>query len=441
MVQTQIKKKQIVMAVISVGLLLASQMIGNIVLILAAIVFYLFTIVSAPNGYIIPLMLFYLPWSPILKISPDSISFVSIASILVFFKILFFKKEFSIKTNLIISFVGLLFVTLSSKMFHEYELSASYIMFFIMLVVFATINDLYSDEMNFEISVIFFSFGIILATVASLLCAENVNIQEYIVVFEYEYSGVTRHCGFYGDPNFYAAQIIPAIGTLLVIISRKKGKRLFSVMLIIALILCGLTSLSKSFLLCLVLIFAIWLLSLVVTKPSMFLVALFSLVTLLLIVLSTGMLSDVIEQYIIRFSGATDSSSLTTSRSDLWKEYINFLWDNPLETLFGQGFTSVFNGVHKGSHNTIIQLIYQFGLLGTVFLSLWFASFKKSQEKPKFFLVVLLLVSCFSMWMGLDMLFFDDFFLIIMLFFLGLNSCNKETSNPSFKNVGDSVLH
>ena len=426
MIQTQIEKKQIIMVVISVGLILVSQMIGNTMIILCSLAFYLFTILSAPTGYLVPMMLFYLPWSTIIKLSPGSISFVSVATLLVFIRMFFMQKSALIHKKIFLSVFGLFLVTFLSKIFHGYGFATSYIMFFVMLVAFSMINDRYSDETSFEIAVIFFALGIILATVASTICAGNANIYKYIVVMDDQYLGVTRHCGFYSDPNFYAAQVIPAVGALLVIVSNKKEKRLFSIILIIALIMCGITSLSKSFLLCLTLIFAIWLLSLFITKPSMFLVALLLIVTSLFLVLSTGMFSDVIDQYLIRFGRVTDSSSLTTGRSDLWKEYIDFLWNNPLEAILGQGFTSVFNGVRKGSHNTIIQLIYQFGLIGICFLFSWVLSFRKSQEKPKFFMIVLLFVSCFSMWMGLDTLFFDDFFLIIMLFFLGINHYTRE---------------
>lgn len=409
------------MVVISIGLILVSQMIGNAIVILCSLAFYLFTILSAPMGYLIPMMLFYLPWSPIIKLSPGSISFVSVATLLVFIRIFFMQKKVLIHKKIFLSIFGLFLVTFLSKIFHGYGFATSYIMFFVMLITFPMLNDRYSDATSFEITVIFFALGIILTTVASIICAGNDNIYKYIVVMNDQYLGVTRHCGFYSDPNFYAAQVTPAVGALLVIVSNKEEKRWFSIILIIALIMCGITSLSKSFLLCLTLIFAIWLLSLVVTKPSMFLVALLLMVTSLFLVLSTDMFSDVIDQYLIRFGRVTDSSSLTTGRSDLWKEYIAFLWDNPLEAILGQGFTSVFNSVRKGSHNTIIQLIYQFGLIGICFLFSWVMSFRKSQEKPKFFVTILLFASCFSMWMGLDTLFFDDFFLIIMLFFLGIN--------------------
>lgn len=415
------------MVVISVGLILASQMIGNTMIILCSLGFYLFTILTAPTGYLVPMMLFYLPWSTIIKLSPSSISFVSVATLLVFIRMLFMQKNALVNKKIFLSIFGLFLIAFLSKVFHGYGFSTSYIMFFVMLFAFSMIYDRYSDETSFEIAVIFFALGIILATLASIICAGNSNIYKYIVVMDDQYLGVTRYCGFYSDPNFYAAQVIPAVGALLVIVTNKKEERLFSIILIIALIMCGITSLSKSFLICLTLIFAIWLLSLVVTKPSMFLLALLLIVTSLFWVLSTGMFSDVIDQYLIRFGGVTDSSSLTTGRSDLWKEYIDFLWDNPLEAILGQGFTSVFNGVRKGSHNTIIQLIYQFGLIGMCFLFSWLLSFRSSHhEKPKFFMIVLLFVSCFSMWMGLDILFFDDFFLIIMLFSVGINHYTRD---------------
>ena len=143
MVQTLIEKKQIIMVVISVGLILASQMIGDMMIILCSLVFYLFTILSAPAGYLVPMMLFYLPWSTIIKLSPSSISFASVATLLVFIRMFFMQKSALINKKAFLSVFGLFIVTFLSKIFHGYSFATSYIMFFVMLIAFSMINDRY----------------------------------------------------------------------------------------------------------------------------------------------------------------------------------------------------------------------------------------------------------------------------------------------------------
>ncbi len=417
---TKIEKKQFFTAICIAVMILLTQMTGNTLLVAAALVLYLFAILKAPKGYIIPLMLFFLPWSPILKLSPGSISFASIATVMVLLVLLFEKT--SIKASSLLSIMCLFAVTILSKVFHEYAFSASYIMFFIMLVAFPIIFRKCSAETDFEISVLFFSLGIILATVSSGIFSENVNISAYVSVLSDENAEVTRLCGFYSDPNFYAVHIVVAVGCLLSTISAKMKDNIVSILLIAALVICGLTSVSKSFLICLAALFLIRLLPLLMSKPSKFWTVSFWALVGVFIILNSGLFADTIEQYAIRFGNSTDTDSLTTGRSQIWEEYIAFFTQHPLEALFGQGYTSVLNGVDSGSHNTPIQMIYQLGIIGTVFMICWILSFRKSKSKTKFIPTLLLIVSSFSMWLGLDTLFFDDFFLIIVLFFLGINN-------------------
>ena len=140
------------------------------------------------------------------------------------------------------------------------------------------------------------------------------------------------------------------------------------------------------------------------------------------IALLSGVFTDTINQYLVRFSSVKGLSSLTTGRTELWEEYVLFFFNNPVDLLLGQGYTEVFNGVHKGSHNTIIQMIYQFGIVGLIPLVGWLSLFIKGFSLRLLFkpYSILIIFACFSMWLGLDMLYFDDFFLNISLLFMAM---------------------
>lgn len=415
------KKDIFIVGLLGLGILSFGQVLGNKWIIIIALLFFLFFVITAKDN-LLPILFMYLPWSPVLKISPTSVSFYSVA-IAIMLGIHIIKKK-KIDVRILVSVMGLALVTFFAKLVNEYEVTLSYVMFLVMLVAFPVIVNAAYEKTSFEICVIFFSFGIVSATLVSYAFSNNPNMMEYIRVIKQEYNGVSRLCGFYGDPNFYSAQIVTTVGCMLAIITQKK-KVLLNSLIVIALIVCGLTSLSKSFLLCVFLVFAIWLLIMMLKQSSRYLKILFLGILLTVSVFASGVFTETINQYLVRFSSVRSLSALTTGRTDLWVEYFEFLITNPIDMLIGQGYTNVFNTVHKGSHSTIVQSLYQLGLVGTVMLFFWMKSFYTKRKKGNCLYFVLLLAACFSMWIGLDMMFFDDFFLNISLFFIALHEMEE----------------
>ena len=418
--------KTLILIMFNVLLTTVAQMSGSLVFIAIAMLTYMFTMLISDDETVFPLILFFLPWSPILKLSPSSISFYSVTTILLFLKYFIRRPKFNVK--IVFSVLGLFVITLFSKMIHGYGIAPSYFMFLVMLVAFPFMFEIIREKVNFELCVQFFSVGIILATLVSLLYGSSPNMIQYVKVLQQENLGVTRLCGFYADPNFYSAQIVTAFGGLLLVITKRRKKILLEVVFAILLVICGLISLSKSFLLCMLIVLALWLLALLRYRPSKMVGAGFVIALVAVALVASGALDDIILQYMIRFGEATDASSLTTGRTDLWIEYINFMVDHPMDFFFGQGYTSVFNGVRKGSHNTLIQAFYQLGLLGLVGLTSWLGAFKtktKLKQKSNGLLSIVWLVACFSMWVGLDMMFFDDLFVNITLLVFGSHYISK----------------
>ncbi len=412
--------KILVLTIFNIALLLVAQIVAEPILILISMGVYLITMFTSDDETVLPLFLFFLPWSALLKLSPTSISFYSIATILVFFKYLIRHPRFERKLIWVVC--GLFVVTFAAKVLHGYGISASYLMFFIMLVAFPFIYKFIENKVDFEQCVQFFAIGIIFATICSLIFGSHPNLIQYVRVVEEGRINVTRLCGFYGDPNFYSAQVVTAFGGLLLIISKKKRYLTLNVALAAAVAVCGMISLSKSFLICTFLVFALWIFSVLFYGPSKIIAIAFVVGVIGFFLFDSGSFNNLVDQYILRFGTSTDASTLTTGRTDLWYDYLIFLLRNPKELIFGQGYTSVFNGVRKGSHNTIIQAVYQLGFFGSIIFALWLKQFKskvKQVNKRNVLIYVVWIVSCFSMWMGLDMMFFDDFFINIMLFSVG----------------------
>ena len=427
--QKKASANSVFVVLFTVAIITVAQCLGIDVLIWAAMCIYLLTILMAKDDDLIPFLLFFLPWSPILKLEPTSISFASIATILILFKYILIKKPY-INTRLIGLFLWLFIFSLVVKIVQGYDLTLNYFMLMFMFFAFPFLYDCVKEKTNYVKCIRFFALGIIAAAVISEIFSTNPFLIRYIKIFSQEAIGVTRLCGFYGDPNFYSAQIVVAFGGLLIVLSCEEKTDLLDIILIIALIAVGVISISKSYLMCTILVFALWGIA-SLRKPTKLIIGSLIVSIIIFVLLSSGVLGEIITGYLARFRGATDASSLTTGRSDIWKNYLNFLIDNPLSLFFGQGCTSGAI-VKKGSHNSLIQLVYQLGIFGCVIWAFWIKYLftitkNKEHKKTDFMCSVMWFAACFTMWLGLDMLFFDDFFLIIILCSLGMNYIRQYT--------------
>lgn len=417
---------------LSVGHFLNSQ-----VIILAALVVFSGTILMAPKSYFLPIMLFYFPWSPIMKLSPDSFTWFTMIVPLFSICILVFIKEGEPKVrfstmNLIIS-LGILLYTLVVKMWLGYSISTSYIMFIFMLIFIPTYLRTYKEKISFENCILFLSIGVISACIVSEILTKYPHMQEYIEVYQWKAKGLIRLSGFYGDPNFYSVHILIAIcGLLILFIDKRYKKPILLGSMIIVLVYFGFLSVSKMFILVLIVELGLWMMMVLLlrgrikTKISI----IFYVVIALVIILSSGILSEQIHMYLVRFGAGNDLRSLTTGRSNLLWVYLDFFMENIPALLFGQGLTSILIGnLPMVPHNTIIQMIYEFGCVGSIIVVLWIINLYKDTTKGKknhyslmgLCCMTLLITACFLPWMSLDMLFFDEFFYIIALFVIGKN--------------------
>jgi O-antigen ligase len=269
------------------------------------------------------------------------------------------------------------------------------------------------------------------------------NIARYIDVLEY--SSMTRLSGYYGDPNFYSAHITAAIGgSILLILNETKIVRKIVIYFMIAVLMyCGFLSVSKSFALILLCMILLWIIEVLFKRGR-----LSGKVTMLMAVFVGGayiltsiLFTDLLDMMMERFVGAGNSlSEFTTKRSDLWLNYMRTFEDNPLVLLFGKGYTDdLVNG--RGSHNVVIQLVYQFGLVGTVLTFVWFYEYCKIvlrtvRLKMEHIVQTLLVIGgTFGPWLGLDLLMFDEFFILPFFVFLGILYLNKEDGEESAESV------
>jgi len=93
------------------------------------------------------------------------------------------------------------------------------------------------------------------------------------------------------------------------------------------------------------------------------------------------------------------------------------IFDSPRLLLLGQGFTNVLIAP-RASHNTLIQLVYQFGIFGGTLLVAWQWGLyreiigRQRLADVKAIRTAMLAAGAILPWIALDILFFDELFLI-----------------------------
>lgn len=382
-------------------------------------------VLACRKNAMLAVLLYFLPWSPLLRLDNTSFSFFTIALLLVCL-LYCVKSRLSFNTYQSVLAFFLVLLTVTAKLLQGNPIQNNYLAFVLMLFLLPGVVE--GGRMgSFKEVTLFFAVGIIAAALIAQQTAGLPNISNYINV--HAYLSVTRRSGFYGDPNFYAAHITACMAGIQLLLSReeKRTHQLTLLLVLILLLYCGMLSASKSFVVVTAGLFLVWV-PILLEKGHWS--SKFRLLAGVLcagaVVLSSSAFEPLFEIIAERFSYSANISQLTTKRTDLWMDYLNEFAHNIPLTLLGQGYTSV--TLHGwASHNTIIQSVFQFGLLGVPLLTAWVVlTLKDVQRKlgdsrPKWTYTLLMLVGVVMPWFALDILFFDEFFLLPIYVVLGSN--------------------
>ena len=423
-----VNKKYLFFCIALSLLLCDAQIRGSTMLTLSYLGIYMLMLVwTCSHNHTLPVLLFFVPWSNLMRISPTSYSFFTLGLVLIC-GVSIIRGRLKVKNYALLTGICILFLTLLSKLLDGSSLALNYIAFLMMLVILPAVKEENgSGEYDFYHLVVFFSLGIVIAALCAMEYATYPNIAKFIQVDAYNV--VLRRCGFYADANFYTAQITAAIGGCLTLLLRetRKDRATFLVVLLFLLIYSGALSASKSFVLITGIMVLAWMNQLLHMegRVGLKILLLFVVLTMGMVVATSSLFTELIEVISVRFSRTTDLNSFTTNRIEIWESYLDELITDAKVFFLGRGYTNVkVNG--RGSHNTILQMFHQFGLLGAPFLLYWVSCFlrdipsggKGRKENRQSILVVALGV--YLPWLAIDALFFDDFFLLQWYAFMAM---------------------
>ena len=418
-----------------------AHIIGSKLLIFAILFGFLTCLAIAfIRNIALPVLLFFLPWMALMRATPESFSFYTFGLVLVCV-IGILKSGLRVKPYQLLGVLSLSAITLIAKMVHGYSFSFAYVAFLMMILLFPALKlEMREHRYSFYHVAIFFSWGIIIAAFCARYLALFDNIAQYIRVDSY--ANITRYCGFYGDPNFYSAQVTAALSGCLVLVLEESSKKRVVLLcgLIVCLLYCGLLSASKSFLLIAVALMMMWIVQLLILKGRAgrkVLLLVISAVAAVYIA-SSSIFGNLFDIVMTRLESANNLSDFTTHRTDIWMDYSDAIFLNIKILLLGNGFTNVkLNDI--STHNTLLQCIWQFGIVGAPILFWWMIGFLKEglaslRYRKQMLATLILLGGVFVPWFAIDILWFDDFFLMQAYIICGLSMKYDVESNDSMHN-------
>lgn len=362
--KSNVQIKLPILCIIEAILFITRAWNSNVIYIISAIGLMAVLFLNLEDSY--AFLLFMLPCAPILKISPEQISYFTLMFLL--YNIKYMLLYVLRNKSKIIMLIPLLLLFVYNLLFSGFSRIITNITMVVGLIMLMSINC--NGNYKFKTALYCFCCGILLASIIALFKEKSAIISDFIneatiKLAEDEY--IYRFAGLQGNPNYYTLDITIAVSALVVVMSVNKFNTI-GVLLALSLIIFGLMSASKSFLISLIVLVVLVLLKAIFNRDIATSIKIISV--FLILILGVYIFDkEAINTYMIRFNTdkGADLSEISTGRSDIWLNYIKAIFKDPYLLLFGNGLgTTLNNG--KGAHNTYIETIFLMGIIGTAII-------------------------------------------------------------------------
>lgn len=347
-------------------------------------------------------------------------------------KLLLFSSKRKNISKKILTLLVIIFLYNAALLFVN-NLGFQYLITYISLFLSYILLIIYSKEKieNFDKIFLFYSFGMIM----SVLCGALIPITKYgfPIPSGYRFAALMR------DPNGYSFDLLfLIIGSIVYSKLTKKSSIIFFILFIIF----GMLGISKMYIICLAFI-VIYMIPLFIKNINLRYIKtrnlfLFIIVAILFIALNRNyhFLTMFNNNFITRFN----SQDLTSGRNSIVFYYLSLLLKDPITLIFGRSleYYQVIGYDGWGMvHNTWLEVLFSFGIIGTVIYSLLIYNIIKASHitskiifKKELILILIITFFCLN---SLPILSGDTLAILILYIILIKNIFVKE------KNIKDGV--
>ena len=381
-------------------------------------------IVCASNQSCLCMMVFLLPFANVFKTSPDAQSFFTYLLLLYVLRCVIAKRKTSQRFAVLFVLMVVYTVCQVFMSFNALRMVKFYVNF--LFLYYALDEDIKKCYRNVFL---FYIFGVVGSSVIAWLGIFP-DLYSYVGEKSQIISGITqaRFAGMYPDPNYYAINVIISLCLVVLLYHYKEIKSTLAVVLSALLVVFAIATYSRSAFIMLILPIVLLLYSRV-KKRRYFAFALATIAVVVFLVSAFGGKFAFLEPIFSRFNDSTDVNSLTSGRTDIWMNYIQFFSQDPFTLLFGKGMGATLVGGDV-AHNTYIDLTYHLGLVGSsLFVGLLFVLFRNvSRNSNKNLCNYGVLLAVLIMYFFLSELFYVDlaFHILVVIMAMKLPTMEEE---------------
>lgn len=366
--------------VMRVGALTVLLILGtyNSVFVFAAILLSATYIINGSNA--IGWLVYLNSFSTIFKISPSG---QSMTFVLIMLYVLYsIYKNHELNKNFVFMFmIFSIFIVITSSA--NYDIARIVKFLFGLLFIYYALSDISTEYGVWKVFK-FYIWGVLISSIVAYSGIVH-NSSAYFVekTLGYVDAYQSRFAGMYSDPNYYTVNIIISISLVIILGVYKKINKTYEYCLIAALVSFSFLTLSKSAMLMLVIPIMVIILYCVQTKQYKKLTGVICLLVFVIFVVISLDIPQV-ATIIGRFTGAKDINGLTTGRSYIWELYFDYFSTHFGKLIFGSGVGAPLVN-NRAAHNTYIDFIFYFGLLGSflfvsiiIFFNISYSAFKRN---------------------------------------------------------------
>ena len=333
------------------------------------------------KSYFLCLLFLIMPLAGIFKLSPNSTSLFTYLELLyVIWHI--YKQKFRISIGELLALLFLAYISITALAWATIPVTNTIksVVNLMLIGYFAELDMEKEDKQLF----LCYILGILISSFIRLANSSMFPIADYVTdkteTFQHMMT-IVRFSGLYGDPNYYSINVIIAMCLTILLYRRRKLNFPVTACLFTALLIfVGMTGSKSSFLM---LVFPILLLLYTCLKNRNYIALILCILAFLAVVVLVEMGSIQIFDYVLlRLTNTgTSTESFTTGRSELWWQYTQYLKRHPLLLIFGSG-SAFFTLNGHAPHNTYLDFVFQFGILGTILYGVTVLYLVKKAKPP-----------------------------------------------------------
>lgn len=321
-------------------------------------------VVALPTDALFCFLLFGYPYANLLAIAPGGFSLFILLELLSI-GILFLRGSFRSIHFPVLAGLGLLFLIIMFTVDALSDVKYYVLVLKIVLLLYIFVKNYKKNASRYYFT--FFLTSIILSSIIGLF---KLKIDRLLLFFKsdlnYEAIGnvyVMRFSGINPDPNHYSIPLILCITVCLLSIFSKQAKYVWiRIAAFLMLVLFGLMTLSKSFIL--IFLVTMFFSFIILAKRSR--IRTLCIFIVMLMIGSLLIPKETVGNMLYRFMNITNTNvSTMNGREAIWNNYITEINSSSFSKWMGHGMqAALLNG--RASHNIFIEMIYRCGILGMV---------------------------------------------------------------------------